>query len=230
MKLDFKKIEKYNQAYKKWLKTVPEQAYEYDNEVCCCFAHLLSNEAEKNGYQTYKVCALLSERENKQKGVSAFLPKADGSGFNEVKWDYHMAFAIEVPVYKDSQKTELLVGDPILFGKNLVSLNQWKKALACPDYAFLMARKGMSLQGSPRGYWLSGEEPADLDAHAKEQIALVVEDVQKQNILQEKIKSNPALQKKLNYRQREHYGHLVSLLAKGVEKNKPIPKITRVRE
>ena len=51
MELDFKKIEKYNQAYQKWLKTVPKQAYEYDNEVCCCFAHLLSNEAEKDGYQ-----------------------------------------------------------------------------------------------------------------------------------------------------------------------------------
>ena len=230
MELDFKKIEKYNRAYQKWLKTVPKQAYEHDNEVCCCFAHLLSNEAEKDGYQTYKVCALSSERENKQKGVSTFLPKADGSGFNEVKWDYHMAFAIEVPVYKDSPKPEMLVGDPILFGKNLVSLNQWKKALACPDYAFLMARKGMSLQGSPRGYWLSGEEPDNLDAHAKEQIALLAEDVQKQSILQEKIKSNPALQTKLNYRHREHYNPLISLLAKGLEKNKPIPEIAKVRE
>lgn len=220
MELDFAKINACRRAYRKWLKTISPHTYDYDNEVCCCFAHLLSNEAEKDGYRTYKVCALVSERNGRQKGVSVFLPKADGSGFAEVSWNYHMAFAVEAPVYKDSPQTELLVADPVLFGTDLVTLSQWKKTLACPDYAFLTARKGMSLQGSPRGYWLSGEEPADLDAHAKEQIAQVAEDVRKQKFLEDSARNNPALQKHLQYRRRQQYKPLVSMLGRKAEQHR----------
>lgn len=226
MELDFAKINNYNRAYQKWLRAIPSKTYDYDNEVCCCFAHLLSNEAEKDGYPTYKVCSLLSKREDGGKGVSAFLPEAKGTGFAEVRWDYHMAFALEVPVYKDSPKTEFLVADPVLFGKNLVTLNQWKKTLACPDYAFLMARKGLPLHGSPRGYWLSGEEPADLDAHAKEQIAQVADDVRRQEVIEDSLRQNPELKSKLK-RYRRHYKPLSSILIKGVEKAKGISRPLR---
>ena len=216
MELDFNKIEKYSKAYKKWLKQIPG-GYDYDNCQCCCFAHLLSNAAEKEGYQTYKVCALLSEREGNKKGVSAYLPLADGSGFSEVKWDYHMAFALEVPVYKDSPKTEFLVADPVLFGDQLVTLKQWKQTLSCPDYAFIMARKGMSLQGSPRGYWLSGDEPADLDAHAMGELSALENRVKKQELLSEAVKTNPSLKKTLEGNYMAHYNPLKSMLCRGLK-------------
>lgn len=223
MELDFGKIEQYSKAYKKWLKQIPS-GYDYDNCQCCCFAHLLSNAAEKEGYQTYKVCALLSEREGNKKGVSAYLPLADGSGFSEVKWDYHMAFALEVPVYKDSPKTEFLVADPVLFGDQLVTLKQWKQTLSCPDYAFIMARKGMSLQGSPRGYWLSGDEPKDLDAHAMGELSALENRVKKQELLSEAVKTNPQLKKTFEKNRMEHYAPLKSMLRRGLKLARPMKK------
>ena len=87
MEIDFSKIEQYNRQYQKWLQAVPA-VYNYDNCLCCCFAHLLSNQAEKDGFKASKVCALVSDRGDSSQGVSAFMQNSQG-GFEQVKWDYH---------------------------------------------------------------------------------------------------------------------------------------------
>ena len=131
MELDFGKIDQYNRDYKKWLKKFPLACYNYDNSECASFAHVLCKQASFGGYSAYKVSTFGSERES-GRNVSAFRPLADGSGFEKAVWDYHIACAVEVPVYKDSPKTELLVADPVLFGNNLVTLKQWSAALDTP--------------------------------------------------------------------------------------------------
>lgn len=211
MEIDFSKIEQYNRQYQKWLQTVPA-VYNYDNCLCCCFAHLLSNQAEKDGFKTSKVCALVSDRGDSSQGVSAFMQNSQG-GFEQIKWDYHMAFAIDVPIYKDSPVTEILVADPVLFGKNLVTLKQWKQTLACPDYGFIRAPKGERLQASPRGYWLSSEEPQDLDSHAMQEIGKLKQQVERQEMLENSLITNPQLAKELNKNKLARYLPLKSIIA-----------------
>lgn len=129
MELDFEKIKKYNNEYKGWLKQFPNQCYAYENNACTYFAHLLALSAQKNGYQNKKIYTCSSNRE--KQGVSTFLPQDNNGEFKKVWWEFHMACAIDVPIYKDSPKTETLVADPILFGDNLVTLKQWCSALDC---------------------------------------------------------------------------------------------------
>ncbi len=128
MELDFDKIEQYNRDYKKWLREFPLRCYDCENSECASFAHILCKRASADGYDTGKVSTFGSEREA-GRNVSAFRPLADGSGFEKAVWDYHIACAIEVPVYKDSAKTEILVADPVLFGSSLATLKQWAAAL-----------------------------------------------------------------------------------------------------
>lgn len=131
MELDFDKIERYNRDYKKWLREFPLRCYDYENSECASFAHILCRQAAAGGYSAYKVSTFGSRREA-GRDVSAFRPLADGSGFEKAVWDYHIACAIEVPVYKDSPKTEILVADPVLFGGSLATLKQWSTALDTP--------------------------------------------------------------------------------------------------
>lgn len=129
MELDFEKIKKCNNDYKGWLKQFPNQCYAYENNACTYFAHLLALSAQKNGYQHKKIYTCSSNRE--KNGVSAFMSVEGSNDFNKIWWEFHMACAIEVPIYKDTPKTETLVADPILFGDNLVTLKQWCSALDC---------------------------------------------------------------------------------------------------
>ncbi len=129
MELDFEKIKRYNNEYKGWLKQFPNQCYAYENNACTYFAHLLALSAQNSGYQNKKIYTCSSNRE--KNGVSAFLASENNDDFNKVWWDFHLACAIEVPIYKDSSQTETLVADPVLFGDNLVTLKQWCSALDC---------------------------------------------------------------------------------------------------
>ncbi|MBE6452374.1 MAG: hypothetical protein E7012_02660 [Alphaproteobacteria bacterium] len=130
METDANKLYKYNCDYKKWLKQFPNQCFAYENNMCGSFAHLLALAATNDGYKSHKICAFSSKREPNG-GVSANMPLEDNSGFNKVWWEFHVACIIEVPIYKDCNKTEFLVADPVLFGDKLATLKQWCWTLDC---------------------------------------------------------------------------------------------------
>ncbi|MBS4773692.1 MAG: hypothetical protein KHX55_05405 [Proteobacteria bacterium] len=171
MELDPDKIKKYNQDYRRWLAGIPEDCYRYECDICYCLAHVIASAAQKDGYQPSKICSTTSKRgDNFTNYVSVNLRNEQTNQFEEVKYDYHIATAIDVPLYKGSDKTETLVADPILFGKDLVTLKQWKQAMGCPDYDFHKAPLGKPLLASPSGYNIMKGDPADLDADARIQI------------------------------------------------------------
>lgn len=180
MELDPAKIRKYNQAYRRWIADVPEDCYRCECDICYCLAHVIASNAQKDGYRPSKICSMSSKRGNDFKNyVSINLRNEQSGQFEEIKYDYHIAAAIEVPVYKDSEKTETLVADPILFGRDLVTLKQWKQAMGCPDYDFHMAPFGKPLLASPSGYNIMKGDPADLDADAAAQIENSVRNIRR---------------------------------------------------
>ena len=63
MALDPQLVEYHNNRYKEALKNIPKDTYTHDNQICYAFAHVLAEAFEKNGYETYKVCALGSKRD-----------------------------------------------------------------------------------------------------------------------------------------------------------------------
>lgn len=180
MEIDPAKVRKYNQAYRRWIAAIPEDCYRYECDICYCLAHVIASAAQKDGCAPSKICSMSSKRgDNFTNYVSVHLRNEQSGQFEEIKYDYHIATAIEAPIYKDSPKTELLVADPILFGKDLVTLRQWKQAMGCPDYDFHMAPFGQPLLASPSGYNIMKGDPADLDADARTQIDNAVRNIRR---------------------------------------------------
>ncbi len=171
MEFDSAKVIRCNRAYRRWTADIPEESYQYESDICYCLAHLIAVQAKQDGFPAYKICATSSKRNGHFTNyVSVNLRNAETGAFEEIQYDYHIAAAIEASVYKDSRQTELLVADPILFGRDLVTLKQWKQATACPDYDFHIAPLGQPLLASPSGYNIMKGDPPDLTADARRQI------------------------------------------------------------
>lgn len=212
MEIDPDKVHTYNQAYRRWLTSIPEDSYRYECDICYCLAHVIASNAKKDGYEPLKICSMSSKRGDEFKNyVSVNLRNEETKQFEEIKYDYHIATAIEVPLYKDSPKTEFLVADPILFGKDLATLKQWKQAMGCPDYDFHMAPFGKPLLASPSGYNIMKGDPSDLDADAARQIDNALKNI-------ERCKNLAAIGWKKEMPKK--YAPLVSLLIRSLSKDK----------
>lgn len=182
MELDTGKLNNIQKQYQNWLQNIPQDIYQYDNCICCCFADTLAQAAKKDGFMPWKVCALgskrssdletanLQNREALQKSnVNVPMFNENNQQFEMVGWDYHMAFALEIPCYKDSHKVETIVFDPVLFGNKIATLEQWQKTLACPDYLLRKSMDGYPLNGRGTGYWLD-DDPSDKTAKSRREI------------------------------------------------------------
>lgn len=167
--------QEYNNTYREWLKDIPSEAHRHGNVICYCLAHVLASKAEKEGFETYKVCAMSSKREGEfSPDVSVFLKNAETNQFDKIDYDYHMAAAIKAKV---DGKDTMLVMDPILFGDNLVTLKQWQNTLACPEYDLLLAPNGQKLGASPKGYNVTSADPENKDADSWGKINAVAENI-----------------------------------------------------
>lgn len=101
-------------------------------------------------------------------------PTDDPLTFKECGWsNYHVALVLDVPVYKDSPKTEKLVFDPIVFD-GVVTLKQWQTQFNARDYQVELS--GCDVEGKDRtilnggsGYWRA-PNPGSLDVHANRQL------------------------------------------------------------
>ena len=189
MEFDSQKILHYNQLFSRWKNELfPRREYAYENECCYAFAHKLAAKAKENGFTPLKAWCLESSsrtypedtplnfiREPKGKStVSVMRPTDDPLTFKECGWsNYHVALVLDVPVYKDSPKTEKLVFDPIVFD-GVVTLKQWQTQFNARDYQVELS--GGDVEGKDRtilnggsGYWRA-PNPGSLDVHANRQL------------------------------------------------------------
>lgn len=189
MEFDSQKILHYNQLFSRWKNELfPRREYAYENECCYAFAHKLAAKAKENGFTPLKAWCLESSsrtypedtplnfiREPKGKStVSVMRPTDDPLTFKECGWsNYHVALVLDVPVYKDSPKTEKLVFDPIVFD-GVVTLKQWQTQFNARDYQVELS--GCDVEGKDRtilnggsGYWRA-PNPGSLDVHANRQL------------------------------------------------------------
>ena len=96
------------------------------------------------------------------KRLEAQFATDNGLGTGKREWEgYHVALALDLPVYKDSKKTERLVFDPIIFNAPVLE-KDWKKVLSAGGAAYFSvsgcrfdaeAGKDTSVYGGS-GYWL----------------------------------------------------------------------------
>lgn len=109
------------------------------------------------------------------KRLEAQFATDNGLGTGKREWEgYHVALALDLPVYKDSKKTERLVFDPIIFNAPVLE-KDWKKVLSAGGAAYFSvsgcrfgaeAGKDTSVYGGS-GYWLDKDPAMDLSRHAK---------------------------------------------------------------
>lgn len=171
MELDHQKILDYAQMFNRWkAELFPKEEYAYKNGCCFAFAHLLAQKAREEGRLPLKVWCLPQEGHNLEAVFAA--DNADGTGKRE--WEgYHVALALDLPVYKDSVKTERLVFDPIIFNAPVLE-KDWKKLLNNGHVHFMASgcrsasdnRKDTSVYGGS-GYWLDRDPAMNLDRHAR---------------------------------------------------------------
>ncbi len=172
MKLDYQKIQEYNQMFARWKEELfPKQEYAYRNECCFAFAHLLAKKAKEEGMLPTKIWCMKSKDKD---WVEANFPANNEQGFETRKWDgYHVALAINLPIYQNSKKTERLVFDPIVFNE-VVREKDWVNALnSSEEYISYsgckFGKEGMTDESfyGGSGYWLDKNPQIDLDKHAK---------------------------------------------------------------
>ena len=141
-KLDYEKISAYAQKFNEWKKEFfPKQEYACRNEACSAFAYTLSQAARRDlGMEPQNIWCyksnmsedLFTEMKNNApealKGVSdksklsglivARVPGNNASGIDYLMWrEHHVAMCLDLPIYQNSQKTERLVFDPVLFSE-----------------------------------------------------------------------------------------------------------------
>lgn len=152
-KLDYKKIEEYAKMFQKMKQELfADNEYQYRNEACSAFAHLLSEKVRQGLGQTpMKIWCYKSEmtdelfgemKENSAEalnGVSSKeqmpslivsrIPSANPAGVDYLMWqEHHVAMCMDLPIYQNSSKQERIVFDPVLF-ENPVREKDWINAL-----------------------------------------------------------------------------------------------------
>ena len=171
MKLDYQKIQEYNQMFARWKEELfPKQEYAYRNECCFAFAHLLAKKAKEEGMLPTKIWCMKSKDKD---WVEANLPANNEQGFETRKWDgYHVALAINLPIYQDSKRAERLVFDPIVFNE-VVREKDWVNALNSSEEYILYSgckfgKEGLTDESfyGGSGYWLDKNPKIDLDKHS----------------------------------------------------------------
>lgn len=141
-KLDYEKISAYAQKFNEWKKEFfPKQEYACRNEACSAFAYTLSQAARRDfGMEPQNIWCyksnmsedLFAEMKNNAptalKAVSnksqmsdiivARVPGNNASGVDYLMWrEHHVAMCLDLPIYQNSNKTERLVFDPVLFSE-----------------------------------------------------------------------------------------------------------------
>lgn len=178
MELDAAKINEYSQMFQMWKDELfPQQEYAHRNECCFAFAHLLAEQAKEKGLLPLKIWCLKS---NDSPNVRAHFPAANEQGFETRNWEgYHVALALDLPIYKDSKKTERLVFDPIIFNEP-VRASDWNRALNSgePYVMYSGCKFGEEAKTDTSffdgsGYWLDKDPAQDLSSHAKRHIKAV---------------------------------------------------------
>lgn len=172
MDLDWQKLDNYNQMFQQWkAELFPRGEYAHRNECCFAFAHLLAKKAKEQGMLPLKIWCLKSYDADH---VQAKFPADNANGFETRDWQgYHVALAVDLPIYKNSQKTERLVFDPIVYDAP-VREKDWQKALNSGEPYIMYsgckfgkeaAQDTSFFDGS--GYWLDKDPTMDLDRHAR---------------------------------------------------------------
>lgn len=159
LKLDYEKIESYNTLFQKLKRELfPNGEYQYRNEACSAFAHLLSERAQRDfGSQPLNIWCYKSEvnedlfREMKQNAPAALhgiptreklpslivarIPANNVTGVDYLLWrEHHVAMCLDLPIYQNSAKRERLVFNPVLFVEP-VREKDWINALnTSPSY------------------------------------------------------------------------------------------------
>lgn len=171
MELDWQKIEHYNKLFQKWkAELFPRREYARRNECCFAFAHLLAEKAKEEGMLPLKIWCLKSYDADH---VRAKFPADNAEGFETRDWQgYHVALAIDLPVYQNSRKTERLVFDPVVYDAP-VRESDWKKALNSgePYIMYSGCKFGKEAAADKSffdgsGYWLDKDPKMDLSRHA----------------------------------------------------------------
>lgn len=151
--LDYQKVTEYSQIFQKMKQELfPNGEYQYRNEACSAFAHLLSEKARTEfGVEPMKIWCYKSEmtdslfgemKQNspeKLKGVVkkeqlpslivSRIPGNNASGIDYLMWqEHHVAMCLDLPIYKNSSKRERIIFDPVLF-ENPVREKDWINAL-----------------------------------------------------------------------------------------------------
>ena len=188
MKLDYQKVQKYNQMFARWKEELfPKAEYAHGNECCFAFAHLLAKKAKEEGMVPLKIWCLKSKGKD---WVEVNFPAENEQGFEPQKWaGYHVALALDLPIDQDSPKTERLVFDPVVF-KEVVREKDWITALnTVPEYITYSGCKfgqaglsDTSFYGGS-GYWLDKNPKIDLDKHALLHIKSIDLKTKEQNLL-----------------------------------------------
>ena len=179
--IDPEKIRRYEQLFQKWkAELFPHEEYKYPNQVCFAFAHRLAGKARQEGFLPLKSWCLKSEN---VEAVVARFPADNPQGYIERRWQgFHVAMAIDLPIYKDSNKVERLVFDPVLF-EQPVRLNDWQRALNSREeyICFSAVKSGAEAKADKSfyggsGYWLDKDPPLDLDIHARSMLRAINRD------------------------------------------------------
>lgn len=136
----------------------PDGEYQYRNEACSAFAHLLSARVRRDfGVEPLNIWCSKSKisedlfREMKQNAPAALrnvssgeklpsmivarIPGDNAAGVDYLMWrEHHVAMCLDLPVYQNSAKRERLVFDPVLFAEP-VREKDWINALnTSPTY------------------------------------------------------------------------------------------------
>lgn len=152
-KLDYEKINAYAQKFNEWKKELfPKQEYAFRNEACSAFAYTLSQVARRDfGMEPQNIWCyksdinddLFSEMKhnapmslknvsdkNQMSGmIVARVPGDNATGIDYLMWrEHHVAMCLDLPIYQNSNKTERLVFDPVLFSEP-VREKDWISAL-----------------------------------------------------------------------------------------------------
>ena len=188
MKLDYKKIQQYNQMFVRWKEELfPKQEYAHRNECCFAFAHMLAKKAKEEGLMPTKIWCMKSKDKN---WVEARFPADNEQGYEARKWEgYHVAMAIDLPIYQASTKTERLIFDPVVFNE-VVREKDWITALnTSEEYVAYsgckFGKEGLTDESfyGGSGYWLDKNPKIDLDKHAQIHLKQIDTGTPKQKLL-----------------------------------------------
>lgn len=172
MDLDSRKVNAWKEKFAAWKKELfPREEYAHRNECCFAFAHLLAEKAKEEGLMPIKIWCLKSYD---SESVEAKFPAANEQGFEKRCWQgYHVALALDVPIYQNSAKTERLVFDPVVFSEP-VRVSDWSRALNSGEPYILYSGCKFGTEAAEdksffdgSGYWLDKDPKMDLSRHAR---------------------------------------------------------------